>query len=371
MKSGSPQKVIQVGAVPPPFGGVSVHTQRLMARLLSDGFCCETIDISGVAKTDPNVRSLSWRRAFMHLLRCEPSLVHFHNFNPRNLYMYSLLSTRHVTVLSLHNERFDDDLGRYSPLEQPILVRLFDSLAAVVVHSETSRERALKAGIAVEKLHIIPPFIPPTKADLVGQRLPEVLEALRTRHRYLLATNAYRLTFHRGEDLYGIDLIVEGTGRLVNEFKLDVATVIILPDAGDLEYLARLRSRVAELKLTERCIFYCEPLAETAVLWQRADVVLRATNTDAGDSLTVLEALAGGTPAIASDCVVRNPAAHLFISRDSNSLAMVCKSVLDEVEVNRQKLIDLELPDNAGKLIELYYKLAGPNRLAKAKGGTR
>lgn len=369
MKSGSPLKIIQVGAVPPPFGGVSVHTKRLMARLISDGLSCEIIDISGVAKSGPNVRSLSWRRAFLHLLRCEPSIVHFHNFVPRNLYLYSLLSTRHLTVLSLHNERFDDDLRRYSPIERPILVRLFDSVAAVIIHSETSRARALKVGIAGQKLHIIPPFIPPAKTDLVGLGLPAAIEELREKHRYLLATNAYRLAFHRGEDLYGIDLVIEATGRLVNKYDLDVATVILLPDAGDLEYLSRLRARVEEINLTERCIFYCEPLPETAVLWQRADIVIRATNTDAGDSLTVLEALAGGTPAIASDCVKRNSAAHLFANRDSDSLTHVCKSVLDELNLNRQKLVDLKLPDNAGELIGLYYRLAGASQLAKSETG--
>jgi len=369
MKSGSAIKIIQVGAVPPPFGGVSVHTQRLMARLISDGLTCEVIDISGVAKSVPNVRSLSWRRAFLHLLHCEPSIVHFHNFVPRNLYLYSLLSTRHLTVLSLHNERFDDDLRRYSPLERPIMVRLFDSAAAVVIHSETSREQAQKVGIAEQKLHVIPPFIPPATADLAKQRLPAAIEALREKHRYLLATNAYRLAFHRGDDLYGIDLVVEATGRLVNEFELDVASVILLPDAGDLEYLERLRARVAELNLTERCIFHCEPLPETAALWQRADVVVRATNTDAGDSLTVLEALASGTPAVASDCVERSSAVHLFANRDSDSLTIVCKSVLNELSLNRQKLVDLKLSDNAGKLIELYFELAGPNQLARSETG--
>ena len=272
-------------------------------------------------------------------------------------------------MLSLHNERFDDDLQRYSPIERPIMVRLFDSVAAIIIHSETSHDRALKVGIAEQKLHIIPPFIPPAKADLVGQSLPATIRVLREKHRYLLATNAYRLAFHHGEDLYGIDLVIEATGRLVNEYGLDVATVILLPDAGDLEYLGRLRARVEELNLIERCIFYCEPVPETAVLWQRADIVIRATNTDAGDSLTVLEALAGGTPAIASDCVKRNAAAHLFANPDSDSLALVCRSVLDELDLNRQKLVDLKLPDNAGQLIGLYHRLAGASQLAKSETG--
>ncbi len=370
MNAGTPLKIIQVGAVPPPFGGVSVHTKRLMARLASDGLWCELIDISAIPKSAPGVRSLGWRRAFLHLLRCEPGIVHFHNFSVRNLYLYALLSTRHLTVLSLHNERFDADLQKYSPLEQRLLVRLFDSLAAIIVHSESSRERALKVGMPAQKLRTIAPFIPPAPVDLTGQNLPATISALRKKHQYLLATNAFRLAFHRGEDLYGIDLVVEATGRLVNESRLDVAAVVLLPDAGDTGYLDRLRARVAELNLTERCIFYCEPLAETAVLWQNADIVIRATNTDAGDSLTVLEALACGTPAIASDCVIRNAAAHLFVDRSSDSLSAVCKTVLGELAINRKKLVDLKLPDNAGQLIELYHKLAGTSKLAISGNGT-
>lgn len=330
-----------------------------MARLGSEELSNSLIDISGIPKTGVGIRNLSWKRAFLYLLRHKPSVIHFHNFAPRNLYLYSLLSIRHFTVISLHNERFDDDLRRYSQIEQRLLVRLFDSVAAVVIHSETSRARALQLGIPEAKLHIIPPFIPPPAEDISGAALPQRVEVLRKKHQYLLATNAYRLAFHRGEDLYGIDLVVEATGRLVRDAGLDVATVILLPDAGDIEYLGKLRDRVKELGLMERCIFHCEPVEETTALWQTADIVIRATNTDAGDSLTVLEALACGTPAIASDCVQRNPAAHLFANRNVDSLTNVCKVVLEDIEENHTRLKTLYLTDNAKSLIELYAKISG------------
>lgn len=301
---------------------------------------------------------MSWKRAVPHLLQRSPAIVHFHNFAPRNLYLYSLLSVRHFTVVSLHNERFDDDIRRYSAIEQLLLVRLFDSVNAIVVHSETSLDRALGLGIPKSKLHIVPPFIPPSPADLSGHKLPRSIETVRKNHRFLIATNAYRLTFHKGEDLYGIDLVIEATGRLVKETGLDVVTVILLPDAGDTGYLQELKERAKELGLEERCIFHCEPLEETTLLWQAADIVVRATNTDAGDSLTVLESLACGTPAVASDCVQRNEAAHLFRNRDADSLAAFCKMVLDDLPASRAKLAEIRLRDNAASLIELYHKIS-------------
>ena len=362
-------EIIQVGAVPPPFGGVSIHTKRLMGRLCEAKLANSLIDVSGVPKTGLGIRNLSWKRAFLHLLRCEPAIVHFHNFAPRNLYLFSLLSIRHLTVVSLHNERFDDDIRKYSPIEQWLLVRLFDSITAVVVHSETSRERALKLGIPEAKLHVIPPFILPAPEDTADLTLPPIVEELRRKRRYLLATNAFRLTFHKGEDLYGIDLVIEATGDLVNDAKLDVAAVILLPDAGDTEYLQKLKQRVRELGLEERCLFHCESLEETTALWKSADIVIRATNTDAGDSLTVLEALACGTPAIASDCVLRNEAAHLFVNRDAKSLAAVCKQVLDDLPASRAKLKSIRLSDNAGSLIELYLKIAGAGTTMSQRQG--
>src|SRR5439155_23235369 len=123
------------------------------------------------------------------------------------------------------------------------------------------------------------------------------LLTLRKRHRHVIASNAWKITFHRGQDLYGLDLLVDVLDRLVHRRGLDAALAFLLPMIGDAAYFERIRDRVRCLGLAERCQFVTQPIEEAASLWRIADVVVRATNTD-GSSLSVLEALSLGVPVI-------------------------------------------------------------------------
>ncbi len=318
---------------------------------------CEMLDISGTVKLVDGVRVTSWRRAFFYLLRHEPAIVHFHNFSPRNLYLYSVLATRHKAILSFHNERFPSELRRYSAVEQRLFIRLLDSFQAVVVDSEPNRDLALKLGISIQRLHVIPEFIAPAMDEGKAAPLPVEIDTLRKNHRYLLATNAFQLAFHLGEDMYGIDLVIEATANLVRDCGVDAATVILLPNPGNGEYLEHLRNRINALEISNRCRIVTTPMPETTPLWRVSDIVIRATNTD-GNSLTVLEALSCGTPVVASDCVARHPAVKLYRNRDLDSLTAAVQAVLGSLDQNRQEVASTKLEDNAAKLIELYCSLA-------------
>lgn len=349
--------IIQIGAIPPPYGGVSVHLSRLLVRLHLEGLPCELIDISGVPKQQNDVRCMSWRRSLFRLLRSSPAIVHFHNFAPRNLYLYSLLATRHRTVLSFHNERFVAEMGMYGPLEQGLFRRLFDNFDAIIVDSDANYRRAEAFGIAASKLLTIAEFLPPSTGINATQSLPVEINALRSQHGFLLATNAYSLAFHRGEDMYGIDLIVETMGSLVNQPRFDVACVILLPNPDNAEYLERLQGRIRELSIQDRCLIVTSPLAETSCLWKAADIVIRATNTD-GNSMSILEALACGTPVVASDCVERHPAVALFENRNAGSLTAKIQDVLEHLDRYRSTARAARLEDNGMKFVEVYRRLA-------------
>ncbi|MGB5105226.1 MAG: glycosyltransferase family 4 protein [Candidatus Zixiibacteriota bacterium] len=365
MKATATPRIVQIGAVPPPYGGVSVHLSRLMERLRHEGLACQLIDISGISKQQDGVICLSWRKALMALLRHKSAIVHFHNFAPRNLYPYSILATRHRTVLSFHNERFAAEMKKYSAIEQGLFIRMLDNFDSIVVDSDANLELARSLGISDTKLLVIPEFLLPSSLPNSVQSLPQEISELRTKHRCMLATNAFSLAFYRGEDLYGIDLIIELMGRLGEKSDLDVAAVILLPNPDNPEYLARLQSRIRELSIQDRCLIVTTPLAETSLLWKNADVVIRATNTD-GNSMSILEALACGTPVIASDCVERHRAVQLFENRNVDSLTTTTLQVLANLEHHRSMAKAAQLEDNGAKFVALYRRL-----LATFEFGTR
>jgi len=202
-------------------------------------------------------------------------------------------------------------------------------------------------------LRVIPEFIPPASVPPLSH--PALL-TLRRRHRYLLASNAWRISFHHGEDLYGLDLLVESLASLVIERGLDVGLAVLLPTVGDENYLALLRRRAQERGIADRLLFVTEPVAEAASLWREADVVVRATNTD-GSSLTVLEALALGVPVVASDCAERPEGTLLFRTRDSAGLTAALAEVLTDLPARREGLLGQPRLGSAERFLALYDEL--------------
>lgn len=348
------QNLCLVGAIPPPYGGVTVHLRRLLDALHSRNIRVSLFDISGQTKIAEGVTCMRWRTAVWRLLFQRRSIVHFHNFGPRNLYLYALLGMRHRTLLTLHNERFHDELAERGSLERRLLIWAFNRLDCIVVVNEKCT--ALAKGIVRDyaKVRVVPTFIPPPESD--NGDLSEPMKSLRDRHRILIASTAYQLQFHDGQDLYGIDMMVELTNRLIIRHRLDVATVVLLPAPANISYFEQLQQRVRDLKIEERFVFLTEPIDDATALWKAADIVIRATNTD-GDSLTVLEALSVGTPVIASDCAPRHSEVTLFATRDSDDLERVTVGMINDLDSKRQELRGLTIGNGVERLIGIYEEM--------------
>jgi len=346
-------KVIQVGCYPPPWGGVSTHLKRLLDYLDGRGVESLLIDVSGIAKERRGVICRSWAEAKRLLLGSPRSVIHFHNFEAANAPFYARAALRHRTILSFHNQRFLDEIQAARAPRRGVTRFCLNRLDRVVVDSPVGRTLAGELIRDASKLRLIPEFIPPATVPPLSD--PALL-ALRRRHPFLLASGAFRLVFHAGHDLYGLDLLVEMLSRLVTERGLDAGLAFLLPDVGDPAYLGRIRERISALALGERFHIVTTPLEESASLWRLADVVVRATNTD-GNSMTVLEALSLGVPVVASDCAPRPEAAVLFRTRDLDDLVDTVADVLAQRERHRARLAEIRIEDNARAFLELYGEL--------------
>jgi glycosyltransferase involved in cell wall biosynthesis len=343
-------RVINVGLFPPPYGGVSIHLQRLLQRLQTEGADCLLIDLSGLPKQQPGVVSWTWTTAVLRLLLTRRSIVHFHNFSPRNTFLFWLLSLRHKAILSWHNERFLDQLNEVPPLGRSLAKALLRRVDRIVVDSQKSLELARQIVPDTSRIALIPEYLEPAAVPPLTNR--DVL-GLRSGHRYLLSSNAFSIAFHHGQDLYGLDLLVELMRRLVYERGLDAALAFLLPGGSDSEYFAEIRRTVDRHGLTGRVHFVTQPLEEAASLWRVSDVVVRATNTD-GNSLSVMEALSVGVPVVASDCVDRPDGAVTFATRDIDDLEAKVVDVLTRPDEHRGRIASLPPLDNGDRFLELY-----------------
>jgi glycosyltransferase involved in cell wall biosynthesis len=346
-------RVINVGLFPPPFGGIAIHLQRLLDRLQAAGVDCLIVDLSGRPKRQAGVATWTWLGTIVRLLLAPRSIVHFHNFSPRNTFFFWLLSFRHATILSLHNERFLDQLDQGGSLAHKLAKAFLGRIDRIVVNSQKSQRLARPIVKEPSRMVLIPEFLEP--AGVPPLTNPDVIR-IRANHRFLLTSNAFRLAFHKGADLYGLDHLVELVRRLVHQRKLDVALAFLLPEAGSTTYFESIRGEVARLGLADRVLFVTEPLEEAASLWQAGDVFVRATNTD-GNSLSVMEALSVGTPVVASDCVDRPEGVVTFATRDIDDLEAKVVDVLSRLDEHRRRVAMVEGLDNGGRFLELYASM--------------
>ena len=346
-------RMIHVGIYPPPYGGVSVHLKRLLERLKRAGIDSLLFDLSDTPKQRPGVVNLSWAMAVVRLVLMRKSVVHFHNFSPRNTLYFWLLSFRHRTIITLHNDWFLEELESHGWLLRKVAGRLLNGVDRIVVVSHHAR---LLADLIIRdsaRIELIPGFLRP---ETVAPLDDPAVERLRTRHRFILASTAFRLAFHRGEDLYGLDLLVDLMRRLVFGRKMDTALVFLLPAVGIPQYLDKIRQKIERERLSDRILLLTEPLADGTSLWRVSDLVIRATNTD-GNSLTVMEALTEGVPVVASDCVDRPEGTLLFRTRDADDLEARVVEVLTNLEAHRRRVAGLDSFDMGRRLMDLYRQL--------------
>lgn len=348
-------KIINIGAYPPPYGGVSVHLKRLLEYLQENGQESLLIDVSPYPKDQDGVVNYSRIAAIFYLLfRTPKSIVHFHNFSIRNTLVYFMISFRHKTILSFHNERFLDEIYSVALFWRKVVLYFLNRIDYFIVDTQKNLELVEKIVEDRNRIFVIPEFIPPAHIPLLEN---DAISAMRQKHQYLLASNAWQISFYKGQDLYGLDILVDLLEKLIFTHKMDVGVVFLLPNIGNEEYFEEITRRISSAKLTDHFIFITEPIEEATSLWQISDIVIRATNTD-GNSLTILEALSIQVPVIASDCCERPEGVVLFKTRDRDDLCEKVLTVLSSLESHRLKLKNINQEDNAATLLELYRNIS-------------
>jgi glycosyltransferase involved in cell wall biosynthesis len=259
-----------------------------------------------------------------------------------------VLSFRHVVVYSLHNEIFIEEIHGLPRLARWAVLRMLRRFHLVVGNSTS--QAFVRDRLGLPRVRLMPQYIPATTRSDRDQA--RVL-SYRERFPILLSSNAFRHSFYRGEDMYGVDLLVEMVRELSRGH--DVGMIFLLPGSGSEEYHAELEQRVREYGIEDRFIFERTPLENASSLWHVSDLVIRATNTD-GNSLTIHEALAEGTPVVASDCVPRPDGTILFRSRDAEHLTRVVSETLANLQEQRERVRTLSIENNANKLLDLYVR---------------
>ena len=300
-------RLLFIGPIMPPKGGVSVHIDRL-AALLRDDYAVSFLDESRQVKDSvPNIRKMSPLTYLKTILRAD--VVHVHSFSGL-LKLWHVLWSRLLlkrVVLTVHSVMS-------SGLAANVLLTISSRLAHTVVAVSDKVSQSISA-----RSKVLPAFIPPAQSELaVSPQVSEWIAAKQAEGRFVFASNAYRLEQYQGQDLYGLDLIIDAFSQDPIARRCACVFVIGAPD-DEPAALQTYQALIAQRGMGGFFLLHTksENFAGVAAV---SDGTIRATSYD-GDALSIRESLHLGKLTIASDAAQRPEGTRTFKSRDAQSLA--------------------------------------------------
>ena len=322
-------KIVFVGPIPPPIGGVSIHIQRLSQMLRKEGHIISFIDESPIIKVDTfNLRSLD---IFPYLKIIKSAdIVHLHSSVTifRLFHLFICLIFKKNTVLTLHSWRVESKISQYFQR------KLFSKIKKIICVNHDIYQK-----INLNNTIVQAAFIPPDMS--VEPELPKHVEQWikeqKTQNKIIIASNAYRLDIFNSIDLYGLDMAIKLIDFLVNEHKLNVALIFVVTTLNQNEKLFYIYKKIIrEKKLTGNILLIHEKKMSYVKLIQKSDLTCRLTNTD-GDALSIREAIHLNKPIIASDSAKRPDGTITFKTRNQGNLNQTVLSLLPKLNKYNQK----------------------------------
>lgn len=313
-------RILLIGPLPPPLGGVSVYLYRHRRVLERGGH--------EVSVLDPTKMS---RAAYFARLLLTPlgryDLIADH---VQSVYVMSILL---LTGMAGRTEVVDwnwRQLEYWAVWKRRLCGAFLRRCKAVILSGAHLASYYQEHGVALPrgKVRGLDPFIPPPPEDegaILATYPAEVLEFAASR-RPLVAANAFQLVSYRGVDLYGLDMCVELVAALKESYP-NVGLVFALAEVGDAAYFEKMKRRIDELGVGDN-FFFLTGQKELWPLFRRADLMVRPTCSDAY-GISVAEALHLGCQAVASDVCVRTPGTLTFANRDAEDFLRKCRLALE------------------------------------------
>lgn len=324
------RSIAEIGVHPPPYGGISVHIERL----------CDTLDQRGIAyriydenaHKGPKKRPVAsignveqWCRKY--LFQKNEDIIHNHFLRWQVRFLLSLLRLKGKKVVhTVHSLRND---GEHFHLFYRLLIRLTALLSNhFIVVSKEIEQKLLQLGIPGRKISVIPAFIPPINEES-EKTVPSYVTEFIDHHPILIVGNGGIGNQYEGVDLYGADLCVDLFIELAKDNK-NYGFLYAITHIVDPKYLETLKGKLAMHGLEKHFLFIEEKMPLYPLI-HLASLFVRPTASD-GDAISVREALYFGTPVVTSDVVHRPDGVQLFENRNLQAFKEACLIALHETK---------------------------------------
>ncbi len=308
------------GAVPPPYGGVSVHVRRLASRLNEAGV--DYMVYSPGAYRHPEDRVKSIKKGHVAFLRFLTSVkepvVHLHTVNLTALSAAAriLRSRRKRVIATIHNS----EMLRSSRGDNRVPSWCVKALGQVDHFVAVSAEIQLQlesVGIDRSRVSVSPAFLPPSPDETSSANVPFKVQGFLNLHSPVIGTQGFFGNHISGEHVYGFELIAQLISRLKVSFP-GVGVYTAISGIRDKSHKSKILQLRREMGIENEWMLFEGSLPAVAT-YRQCDLFLRPTLTD-GDSVSVRECLNLGIPVVASDAVERPDGCVLYDNLDLNSL---------------------------------------------------
>lgn len=315
-------KLLIIGKMPPPIGGVTAHVKRLTHGLRLAGFDFDFCDPARASVSE------------ILLAIARHRIIHIHFSNPFVQLMFAIFCrlTLKKLVVTYHG-----CWGRYRTWGNWAVKSSAYLAHLPIVQEPASLAQALHCNT---RSHEISTYI----GDHEVCPLPPSLhsEILFRRHQYqaTFCTNAWNVTFDKeGREIYGISELVD---RLAD----NPAYQLLISDPSG-NYRSYIQKRTSNIPDN---VLFISRLHDFKSILLLSDAFIRNTSTD-GVSLSIHEAHALGIPVLASSAVTRPPFCSVFQDFSKTDL----KEKLEEAQ--RLTKLPVEVPDTVARLIKLYREI--------------
>jgi glycosyltransferase involved in cell wall biosynthesis len=333
------KEIIIIGRIPPPIGGVTVHTKRLLYYLDKKGIKVLFLDIKNTL-----------------LLKIIFSLFKYHNIKLvhlqiSNIYVKFLLTL----ILKLIGKSVINTFHsfRYTSKCKLFIIKLICKASTrVVTVGDNDLKKVEKYCSRTEKLKCINSFIPPTESEI------DFRKSLRKEDVFIIVINAYALTVENNKDIYGIDSSIELI-RILRNKGYYVNLEICLGQIGDYSYYNLLMNKIKNHNLDNFIHFNInKPLIPVLI---NSDLFIRPTLTDAY-GISIAESLFLNIPAIASNVCERPEGTIIYDNNKFNDLYDCVTFVINNYssvknKINNNKNHYKEADDLLGMYYEIYNNL--------------
>lgn len=348
-------KLIIVGRLPPPLGGVTVHLNRLVHYLHACKFPFQFLDLSG--RSIPERGVVACGNLFIliwNLLSRSYKVCHCHASNPWLFILIDLVVARLLckkTIYTLHGEG-NLILCENGPFAIRFLLRgAFKRAAKIITINSFCKERALLFAASPERVVQMTAYLPPTKEEMLsGTYSEEVENFFALYHRCFVSQGNFGNSFV-GKDLYRFDLLGQSLAFIRSKY----------PDVGLCTLVSQTlkesaRTEVFELRSKlglEDHWLILENFGSAIPIYTRCIAFIRPTMSD-GDSLSIRECLDLGIPVVASDAVPRPDGCILFQSGNLDSLEKELNALLADYPAILSRVRQIKSPNCFEQLIACY-----------------